>query len=177
MSRHPLTARVCTLRELLYHRIHADFERIQRELDELEAEIDAEADLCAYTCVCHCHHRHRRPAHIYVTTSQEGTHMGSYAINADVDLTAVVKNDQGQNITDDVTWTSTDGTVTAGANGTDADGGVTETAVLSGVSIAGDVSVTATTSNGLTFTDTITFTDPNATVPASITVTDNAAAA
>lgn len=103
--------------------------------------------------------------------------MGSYAINTDVDLTAVVKNDQGQNITDNVVWTATLGTVTSGANGTDPDGGITETAVLSGVTIPGDVSVTATTSNGLSFVDTITFTDPNASVPASIVVTDNAAAA
>lgn len=173
MASHPLTERVVVVRTMLRRRLHADFDEIHRLLGELEEAIDAELS----SCECDCHHRHRhQPATITVTTSQKGTHMGSYTIGTDVDLTAVVKNDQGVNIADNVTWTaSPEGSVTATANGVDADGGVTMTAVLTGVTTPGDVAVTATTSDGLPFTDTITFTDPNANVPASITVTDTAA--
>lgn len=170
MNGHPIPHLLGEVRGHLRHRLHADFEEIRRLLDLLEAEIDAELAGC--TC-----HRRPRPVHITVTTSQEGTTMGSYSIGTDVDLTAVVKNDQGVNIADNVTWTADEGTVTPGANGTDADGGVTMTAVLSGITAAGDVAVTATTDNGLAFTDTVTFTDPNADVPASIVVTDSAAPA
>lgn len=176
MNGHPIPHLLGEVRGHLRHRIHADFDQIYRLLDQLEVEVEIQANGCAEICVCHCHHRHNRPEHITVTASQEGTHMGSYNIGTDVELTAVVKNDQGVNIADNVTWTaSPEGTVTAGANGTDADGGVTMTAVLTGVTVPGDVAVTATTDNGLSFTDTITFTDPNAGVPASITVTDSAA--
>lgn len=178
MNGHPIPHLLGEVRGHLHHRIHADFEEIYRLLDQLEVEVEIQANGCAEICVCHCHHRHNRAATITVTTSQEGTTtMGSYNIGTDVDLTAVVKNDQGVNIADDVTWSTAEGTVTAGANGTDADGGVTMTAVLTGVTAAGDVAVTATTDNGLSFTDTITFTDPAASVPASIVVTDSAATA
>lgn len=168
MNGHPIPHLLDELRSHLRHRLHADFDHLHRLLDLLEAEIETELG----GCTCH----RSRPAHITVTTSQEGTTtMGSYTTGTDVDLTAVVKNDQGVNIADNVTWTADEGTVTAGANGTDETGGVTMTAVLTGVTAAGDVAVTATTDNGLSFTDTITFTDPNASVPASITVSDSAA--
>lgn len=169
MNGHPIPHLLDELRSHLRHRLHADFDHLHRLLDLLEAEIETELG----GCTCH----RSRPAHITVTTSQEGTHMGSYNIGTDVDLTAIVKNDQGVNIADDVTWSAAEGTVTAGANGTDADGGVTMTAVLTGVTVPGDVAVTATTDNGLSFTDTVTFTDPAASVPASIVVTDSAATA
>lgn len=169
MNGHPIPHLLDELRSHLRHRLHADFDHLHRLLDLLEAEIETELG----GCTCH----RSRPAHITVTTSQEGTHMGSYNTGTDVDLTAVVKNDQGVNIADDVTWSAAEGTVTAGANGTDADGGVTMTAVLTGVTVPGDVAVTATTDNGLSFTDTVTFTDPAASVPASIVVTDSAATA
>jgi hypothetical protein len=164
---HPIPHLLDELRGHLRHRLHADFDQLHCLLDQLEAEIDAELS----GCTCH----RGRPAHITVTTSQEGTTMGSYNIGTDVDLTAVVKNDQGVNIADNVTWTATEGAVTAGANGTDETGAVVMTAVLSGITAAGDVAVTATTDNGLPFTDTVSFTDPAASVPASIVVTDSAA--
>lgn len=177
MNGHPIPHLLGEVRGHLHHRLHADFDEIHRLLDELETEVETQANSCADICVCHCHHRHKRPASITVTASQKGTTMGSYNTGTDVEFVAVVKNDQGVNIADNVTWSSLEGTVTPGANGTDANGGVTMTAVLSGVTAAGDVAVTATTDNGLAFTDTITFTDPNAGVPASITVTDTAAPA
>lgn len=102
--------------------------------------------------------------------------MGSYTAGTTVDLTASVQDDRGNYVSDTVSWTSDQGTVTPGPDGTDASGNVCMTATLVNAPV-GTANVVATTSNGVAFTDAIEFTDPNAGIPASITVTDTAAPA
>lgn len=160
-----LTEHVVLIKEELdrHWRCGSDTRELWRHIFNLErevAELEAERDV---------------PAHIEVTASQEGQPMGSYNIGTTVNLTATVKNDKGANIADTLSWTSDQGTVTAGPDGVDANGAVVMTAQLVNVPAAGTVNVVATTSNGLAFTDAITFTDPADAVPASIDVTDAAA--
>jgi len=90
--------------------------------------------------------------------------MGTYAPGAPIDLTADVKNAEQQDITDQVSWSTTAGTVTPDATNP-------LKAVLTDAPL-GDTTVTATTSNGIAATDTVTVADQT---PASITVTDAAA--
>lgn len=101
--------------------------------------------------------------------------MGTYTAGTPVTVTATVKNDQGVNVPDALSWASDQGTVNPNPNGVDADGNVVMTATLVNAPV-GTATVTATTSNGLPSTDAIVFTDPAAAVPASISLTDSAAA-
>lgn len=131
---------------------------LEREVTELEAALEA-------------------PARLTITSSQNGTHMGSYDLGTTVDLKAVVRNGKNTPIADTLTWSSDQGTVVAGDNGTADDGTVYMTATLINVPSPGTVNVVATTSNGLGFTDAIVFNDPADAVPASIEVTDSVAPA
>lgn len=104
--------------------------------------------------------------------------MGSYTAGTTVDLTAVVTAEvdgQTVQISDTLTWTSDQGTVTAGPDSTDANGNVVMTATLINAPV-GTANVTATTSNEIPATDPVVFTEA-APVPSAISVTDSAAPA
>lgn len=160
---HPVLTHFAGLRDLL-QLVHADRarERIERALAEFER------DLIAALKHCHHHHGHggdTRPASITLTATSQGATMGTYAPGATIDLTADVKNAEQQDITDAVTWNTTAGTITP-------DAANPLKATLTGAPL-GDTTVTATTSNGIAAEDTVTVADQT---PASITVTDSAAA-
>lgn len=152
---HPALRHFAGIRELLNQRVHADFDELARRLAELERDMRQ--------ALAHCHAS--TPARVTITATSKGVTMGTYAPGATVDLTADVKNAEGQDVTDPVTWATTAGTISADPTNP-------LKATLTGAPL-GDTTVTATTSNGIAGTDTVTVADQT---PASITVTDTAAA-
>lgn len=139
--------------------MHADFDEIGRALASFER------DLIAALYHCHHHGDSTTPASITLTATPQGDTMGTYAPGATIALTADVKNAEQQDITDAVVWSTSAGTIAA-------DPANPLKATLTGAPL-GDTTVTATTSNGISATDTVTVADQT---PASITVTDSAAA-
>ncbi len=148
---------------------HRDLRRI-RELLALGRDVDAELARAVQrlerhiTDRCCEHHCRSEPAHITLTASRtpEGPAMSSYPLGAPVYLTAAVTNAEGTQITDEVTWVSDTGTVTA-----DPSNPLWATLVNAPL---GDATVTATTSNGIIATDTVTIVDNT---PAAISLTDS----
>jgi len=152
-----LPSLIADIRLLAGARHQCDFAELERAIITLEHELHA--------VLQHCHHRpDTRPASIPVTASHEGAPMATYTPGTPVDFTADVKNAELQDITDQVTWSTTAGTLTP-----DADNPLV--AHLTDAPL-GDVTVTATTSNGIPASDTATFADQT---PASISLTDAAA--
>lgn len=150
--------------ELDRHRHCGDTAELWRRFFNLEAELGRIEDVLD------------GPARLTITSSQNGTHMSTYDLGTTVDLKSVVRNAKGAPIAADLNWSSDQGTVIAGQNGTADDGTVFMTAQLVNVPSPGDVSVTATTANGVTSTDVVTFADPADVIPATMEITDSAAA-
>lgn len=167
---HPLLRRIATIRGHVHHRHQCDYGELQREIDVLEAEVQA-----LLRRPCHCGrpcHAGSVPATITVTASQEGHTMSSYTAGTAVDLVADVKDDREVEVADAVTWSTDQGTITSDP----ADPTNPLRAQLVNAPV-GTATVTATTSNGIPATDAIEFTDPNAGIPATISISDSAAPA
>jgi hypothetical protein len=143
------------LRELLVlagdvqREIRLHFERLERKIQDR---------CCEHQCGS-------EPAHITLTasTSPEGPPVSSYPVGVPVYFAAVVENAEQVQITDEVTWSASAGTVTA-------DSLNPLWATLANAP-AGDVTVTVTTSNGIQATDTVTIVDNT---PASVALSDSA---
>lgn|GEM_PF-5616725 len=130
---------------------------LRRHFERLEHKI---RDRC-------CEHRcGSEPTHITLTASTypEGPPMSSYPLSVPVYFAAVVENAEQVQITDEVTWSASAGTVTA-------DPSNPLWATLENAP-AGDVTVTVTTSNGIAAEDTVTIVDNT---PASVALSDSAA--
>lgn len=149
---HAAQQRISTLRELLKHRHHADFDEIQRHLDRLDHDVDQLLALARAN--------DRAPAHITVTTTdQEGTTMTTFAPGATITFTAGSENAENQAVADSYTWTTTAGTIVPGPDST--------TITISDAPI-GDVTATATDPLGISGSATATVADQT---PATVNVT------
>ena len=151
--------------ELDRHRHCGDTAELWHHVFNLEAELGRIEDVLD------------GPARLTITSSQNGTHMNTYDLGTTVDLKSTVRNAKGTAIAADLTWSSDQGTVITGPNGTADDGTVFMTAQLVNVPSPGDVTVTAATTNGVTSDDVITFADPADAIPATMEISDSAAPA
>jgi len=129
---------------------------LRRHFERLEHKIPGRC--CEHQCG-------NEPAHITLTASThpEGPPMSSYPLGVPVYFAAVVENAEQVQITDEVTWSASAGTVTA-------DSLNPLWATLANAP-TGDVTVAVTTSNGIEATDTVTIVDNT---PASVALSDSA---
>jgi hypothetical protein len=159
------------IRGLLKRRVHADFEEIHREVDQLEhdlAELLTTAHGLGHGCTCGivtC-----EAATITITATLEGRPIVAdqqIPAGQTIALTAVVDNAEGQPVPDTLSWTATAGTVTANP-----DDPSTLTATLANAPV-GTVTVTVTDPTGVTGTLELDIVDST---PASITLSAAAVA-
>lgn len=144
MPGHPLAGRFTAIRAHLGRRHHADFAELQREIDQLETEMQALTP--AAGCPCHCQQPPTTPATITLTLStRENSPMSelTFPYGAPVYANAAITNAEGQTIPDGGgTWTTTAGTINPNPSNPD-------TATIVGLP-TGDFTVTYTASNGAT---------------------------
>lgn len=156
MDSHPLFDRIATIRRHVHRRHQCDYAELQREIGVLEAEVQV-----LLRRPCHCGQTGGAPATVTVTLHQEGSTMSetTFAPGQTVYASAVVDNAEGVALTDNGSWSTTGGTITA-------DPANPEQATVVGLPL-GDFTVTYTASNGVSNSVSGTVSDST---PASVAV-------
>jgi len=150
---HPAQIRICTLRDMLRRRHHADFDEIERHLDHLDREV---AQLLAIA-----RSNDRTPVRITLTAHHEGDPAMAdtqFPAGKDIVITADVENAEHVPVPDSLVWTTSGGTITPSLD--------TLTATLSGAPL-GDITVSVVDFLGITADVTVTVVDDT---PASISL-------
>jgi hypothetical protein len=141
---HPAQIRICTLRDMLRRRHHADFDEIERHLDHLDREV---AQLLAIA-----RSNDRTPVRITLTAHHEGdpAMADQFPANEPIVITADVENAEHVAVSDTLTWSTSAGTLTPDPS--------TLTATLTGAPL-GDTTVSVIDPLGITADVTVTVVD------------------